>query len=221
MGKDTVRDELLDAAGEIFAEKGFKPATVREICQRAGANLAAVNYYFGDKERLYIEAVKHARRLRERQQPLPAWSVNTPPAEKLRIFVTTLVRRIVGTDGAPWQLRLLIREIMEPTKACEELVQEAFRPDFQLLLGILNDLTDNTLPPHRLQQLGFSLIGQIVYYRVHDKIVGMLVDQDQLDKHYQPDQLADHISDVILAAVGARDGLSAEKKATTTVTESA
>ncbi|MDH3717806.1 MAG: CerR family C-terminal domain-containing protein [Planctomycetota bacterium] len=221
MGKDTVRDELLNAAGEIFAEKGFKPATVREICQRAGANLAAVNYYFGDKERLYIEAVKHARRLRERQQPLPAWSIDTPPAEKLRIFVTTLVRRIVGTDGAPWQLRLLIREIMEPTKACEELVQEAFRPDFQLLLSILNDLTGNTLPPHRLQQLGFSLIGQIVYYRVHDKIVGMLVDQDQLDKHYQPDQLADHISDVILAAVSAGAGLFAEEKAATNVRESA
>ena len=221
MGKDTVRDELLNAAGEIFAEKGFKPATVREICQRAGANLAAVNYYFGDKERLYIEAVKHARRLRERQQPLPAWSIDTPPAEKLRIFVTTLVRRIVGTDGAPWQLRLLIREIMEPTKACEELVQEAFRPDFQLLLSILNDLTGNTLPPHRLQQLGFSLIGQIVYYRVHDKIVGMLVDQDQLDKHYQPDQLADHISDVILAAVSAGAGLFAEEKAATNVSESA
>ena len=221
MGKDTVRDELLNAAGEIFAEKGFTPATVREICQRAGANLAAVNYYFGDKERLYIEAVKHARRLRERQQPLPAWSIDTPPAEKLRIFVTTLVRRIVGTDGAPWQLRLLIREIMEPTKACEELVQEAFRPDFQLLLSILNDLTGNTLPPHRLQQLGFSLIGQIVYYRVHDKIVGMLVDQDQLDKHYQPDQLADHISDVILAAVSAGAGLFAEEKAATNVRESA
>jgi AcrR family transcriptional regulator len=221
MGKDTIRDELLNAAGEIFAEKGFKPATVREICQRAGANLAAVNYYFGDKERLYIEAVKHARRLREQQQPLPAWSIDTPPAERLRIFVTTLVRRIVGTDGAPWQLRLLVREIMEPTKACEELVQEAFRPDFQLLLGILNDLTGNTLPPHCVQQLGFSLIGQIVYYRVHDKIVGMLVPQDQLAEHYQPDQLARHISDVILAAVGAETGLFAEKKAAATVRESA
>ncbi|NIP85618.1 MAG: CerR family C-terminal domain-containing protein, partial [Planctomycetales bacterium] len=187
---------------------------------RAGANLAAVNYYFGDKERLYIEAVKHARRLRARQQPLPAWSPDTPPAEKLRMFVTTLVRRIVGTDGAPWQLRLLIREIMEPTKACEELVQDAFRPDFQLLLGILDELTDHRLPPHRVQQLGFSLIGQIVYYRVHEKIVRMLVEPQQWADHYQPDQLAVHIADVMLAVVGAQRGLFAAEPTSTPIGES-
>ncbi len=144
-----------------------------------------------------------------------------PAAERLRIFVTTLVRRIVGTDGAPWQLRLLIREIMEPTQACEELVQEAFRPDFQFLLTILNELTGDTLPLHRLQQLGFSLIGQIVYYRVHEKIVGMLVDPDQLAKHYQPDQLADHISSVILSAVGAEVSCFTKMNSSATVGESA
>ena len=43
----------MDAAGEIFAEYGYRAATVRQICEKAGANIAAVNYYYGDKERLY------------------------------------------------------------------------------------------------------------------------------------------------------------------------
>ena len=57
---DDPRRRLLETAGQIFAEKGFDGATVREICRRAGVNIAAVNYYFRDKEQLYIEAVKSA-----------------------------------------------------------------------------------------------------------------------------------------------------------------
>src|SRR5207253_5288065 len=58
--RDEPRDRLLNAAGEVFAEKGFKGGTVRAICLLANVNVAAVNYYFRDKERLYIEAVKQA-----------------------------------------------------------------------------------------------------------------------------------------------------------------
>jgi AcrR family transcriptional regulator len=46
------REALLEAAAQVFAELGFRAATVREICQRARANIASVNYHFGDKENL-------------------------------------------------------------------------------------------------------------------------------------------------------------------------
>src|SRR5579872_5106759 len=79
-------ERLLEAAGEIFAEKGFKGATVREIIDRAGVNIAAVNYYFRDKERLYIETVKHAA-CGEPEDMRLEWSPATSPVVKLRDFI--------------------------------------------------------------------------------------------------------------------------------------
>jgi hypothetical protein len=111
--------------------------------------------------------------------------------------------RMIGHDGAPWQMRLVMREIMEPTKACEEMVHEAFRPYFEILLGILRQMLPDDVPPHTVNQLGFSVIGQCVYYRVSEKIVSMLVTEDELALHFAPQQLARHITRVTLAAIGA------------------
>ncbi|HUI43190.1 MAG TPA: TetR family transcriptional regulator, partial [Terriglobia bacterium] len=54
------RQRLLNVAAELFAEQGFNNVTVREICQVAATNVAAVNYYFRDKLGLYKEVVEMA-----------------------------------------------------------------------------------------------------------------------------------------------------------------
>ncbi|HUE39042.1 MAG TPA: TetR family transcriptional regulator, partial [Candidatus Binatia bacterium] len=52
------RARLIAAAGELFAERGFRATTARDIAQRAGVNLAAANYYFGSKKELYLEVLR-------------------------------------------------------------------------------------------------------------------------------------------------------------------
>jgi AcrR family transcriptional regulator len=202
MSSDDARTRLLQAAGPIFAEKGFQAATVREICDRAGVNVAAINYYFGDKERLYIEAVKEARRIKADPAPFPAWAADVAPEIKLRQFIQTLLRRMLSHDAAPWPTRLMMREILDPTSACKELAQEYFRPEFEMLLKILSEMLPPGTPEHRRRQIGFSVVGQCAFYRLAGGVVAALVDEQELSKRYQVEELSRHITQFTLAALG-------------------
>ena len=202
MSVDDIRNRILDAAGAIFADKGFNRTTVRDICQRAGVNLAAVNYYFGDKQRLYLETVTLAHQMRSEEVPLPKWADGTPAEEKLRAFVATIMARMVGLDAAPWQTRLLTREVIHPTDACTELVKDYFRPQMDVLLGILDEILPPDVSCHRRQQVAFSILGQCLLYRVAGEVVSLMVPEDELKSHYTVEELAEHIAEFSLAALG-------------------
>lgn len=201
MSTDDTRERILTAAGPIFADKGYGGATVREICQAAAVNQAAINYYFGDKERLYIETVTRAHRLGVQRVPLPKWSADTPPEQRLADFVRTLLERMLG-DESPWQARLMLREILQPTSACQELVEDYFRPQFEVLQDILAEMLPAEVPPLLRYQIGFSIVGQCVFYRVAADIVRMIVPADDYRDAYHPEALAAHIARFSLAAIG-------------------
>lgn len=201
------RERILLAAGREFAERGYEAATVRDICTAAGVNVAAVNYYFGDKKRLYIESVKHAHAERLRQVPQPEWAPGTAPAEKLRDFVGSMLNRMLGGDQPPWQVRLMMRELLQPTEACRELVEDYIRPHFGLLLGILDELAVGGLPASELRRVGLSVVGQCFLYRAAGDVVAMLVPPDENDACHTPRAIADHVTRFTLAALGVAEPL--------------
>ena len=197
---DTTRERITTAAGEIFAERGFDGTTVRDICQRAGANVAAVNYYFGDKQRLYVEAVCQAHRWRMEQFPLPPWNDDTSPETKLADFIATFVRRVRSGPGATWHSKLMMREMANPTEACAELVQSSIRPQFEILLQILRELTSAEAPQEELRLTAFSIVGQCLFYHFADPVIRNLLTADEYVS-LDVDQLSKHITDFSLAAI--------------------
>lgn len=210
---DGVREKILDAAGRVFAESGYKSATIRQICQAAEVNVAAVNYYFGDKQQLYLDTVKQAHRRLSTQFPLPPWPEETPPAHKLNGFIRALLARMIGGKATPWEQQLMLREVLHPTSACGELVEEYFRPHLELLLSIVSELLPTGTAAHRQRQVAFSIIGQCLFYRIADNIVEMLAAPDQR-QHFTIEQLAEHITRFSLAAIsGTSDSDDRDNKA--------
>ncbi len=197
---DTTSQRILEAAGEVFAHKGFESATVREICKRANANLAAVNYHFGDKRRLYIETVKRAHANRLRQFPLPDWPPETSPQQKLADFVRVMLLRFTSPTDASWEGELMSRELTRPSEACRAVAQESIRPEFSKLDAVLAEILPQASEVER-HLIIFSIVGQCLHYKYAAPIIRSLV-TDQEYETYQPELLAKHIIKLTLHGMG-------------------
>ena len=196
------KERILSAAGEEFAERGFEAATVRDICLAAGVNVAAVNYYFGDKQKLYNETVRQAHQRLVAQVPLSPWPAATAAQTKLRDFIGNVLERMLGFGRPRWQTRLMLREVLQPTDACRDLVDDYIRPQFTLLVSILGELAEGQLAESHLRRLAVGIIGQMFIYRAAGDVVGMLVPADEREALHTPQPLADHITTYALAALG-------------------
>ena len=198
------RERLLEAAGEIFAEKGFKGTTVREIIDRAGVNIAAVNYYFRDKERLYIESVKHAACSEPKDARLD-WPPDTPPTVKLRDLIRFQLLKLRDPSRPPWLARLIMRELTQPSEACAELVREYIEPRSKILLGILRELLPPGTPRRKVFMTAFSIVGQCHFYCSHEPVIRLLIGEDEYQR-LDVAVLAEHIAQFTLRALGVAKG---------------
>lgn len=201
MSEENTREKILLTAGPMFAQSGYQAVTVRDICDQAGVNLASVNYYFGDKEHLYIEAVKLARESQNSQHPSYVPKLAGDPSAHLREFIRILLNRLGVAGQSSWQAQLLIREFLSPGEACRVMVESYFRPYFEMLLRIIDGIAGRPLPPEERLRLGFSVIGQCLFYRVSRPIISMFVAQDEFDRDFQVETLANHIAQFSVAAI--------------------
>ena len=200
--QDETRQHLLEAAGEVFAEAGFRNATVREICRRAGANIAAVNYHFGDKEHLYVELLRYSYgKTLEKYPPLLGLAADAPPEKKLRAFIHSLLLRIFDTGPTSWHGRLMAREMIEPSAALDSLVEDRLRPMSVQLSEIVAEILHRPVTDDCVRLCAFSVVSQCTFYKhCHPVMVRLYPGQSEMDAA-NLEQIADHINKFSLAAL--------------------
>lgn len=213
---DDIKSRLIDAAGTAFAEKGYDAVGIRVICQQAGANVAAVNYHFGDKRGLYVACLRHAQSCRVDELTPPNWPAEFTPADKLRAFIQGMLESKLATARPQWHLELMLREMARPTDACREIVEDYIRPMAETLAGILQELMPGATWNERSWLIGFSVVSQVLFYYIHQPIIRILMGPEGFES-LSVDLLTDHITRFCLAAIGQGPPVVADKASTTSV----
>ena len=198
------RQRLLEAAGEVFAERGFRNATVREICRRAQANLAAVNYHFGDKERLYAAVMEYAHSYALEKYPLAQGeSPDIPAPERLQAFIRYLLFSVFDKGVPAWLGKLMAREMIEPTSALNTLVERIILPMSQKLGAIVRELLGTAVTDEGVHRCQMSIIGQCLHYRNARPVIQRIFPEQQ----YTPEDIAMMAEHITLFSLCALQGL--------------
>ncbi len=208
---EPTRDKLLDVAGRIFADRGYRSATIREISVAAGANIAAVNYHFGDKLGLYAEVVHQSMRMAELDAMQHALDQIATPEEILRSVIQVRLRGICRRDRPDWYVHILMHEMAQPTPALQQMIRKVGRPLFERMLGLIGGMIG--LPPsHEKTRLcTISVMGQILVYVFSLPLLTGVWPELKMTPA-QVDRIASHIADFSLAYIqSSRSGIHAPR----------
>ena len=216
MGEDAVegtKERLFLAAVKVFARTGYKGATVREICQIAGAaNFTAINYYFGGKEKLYkaILDVMFSAYQKRKEQQAGSDLKRKGPEERLKEYIDSYCGILFcGGEIAREMAAIFLAEMSRPSRYLDEMVQKYMAPEAEEITGIVREILGPKTPLPVLRNCAVSIIGQITYYSFAWPMFSRAVPDHPPLEEYKT-LLADHVYRFSLG------GLEAVKKALAT-----
>lgn len=152
------REHLLLTALRLFAEKGFAKTSTREIAQAAGANIAAISYYFGDKAGLYRAVFT---------EPLGSAKDDIALYDQPDFTLRQSLEGFIGSFLAPMKQgelvqqcsRLHYREMLEPTGVWAEEIDKGIKPAHAALVALLGRHLGVPRVDDDLHRLAFSITG--------------------------------------------------------------
>lgn len=205
-GEDLTRERILDTAEVLFAQKGYRAVSVREITSAAECNLAAVNYHFGNKENLYLEVfrsrwVPRAMRVRESFRESLASQDSLSASSVVRALAQAFVDGPLSDDERLRHSQLMTREMTQPTKAFKHVAEQVIQPFFQDLSDQLNSVLTNKVGEEQMLLNIFSIFAMVLYFNFARVAVSRLTGR-KYDSDFRS-QLVEQITQFSLHGLGA------------------
>lgn len=202
------KQQLLEVAGRVFAERGYVYATSKEICELANANIAAVNYHFGGKDGLYSAVLEEAHsRLVSIDIVTEITQSKVTGADKLRLLLRKIVGEVVKRDASAWELRVLSRELLAPTSLVDGMMRNQVIPKARLVTGMLGDILGVPATHPAVSRSMVNIMGPCLF---------LLITNPEWQKKIFPtllvdtDALVDHM---VAFALGGLQSIAAELRA--------
>jgi len=194
------RSRLLQAAARLFAERGFARVTVRDICTKADANVAAVNYHFGGKDGLYQAVMgKAIETMQATTEAARAAGRDLPPRERIRAYVSVFADRLLGSHHETWIHQLMMREMSDPSPALEMVADEVLRPRMAYLCGAIAELIGCAPDDPRAVRCALSVTSQFNSMLWTKMVASLMNASDAVPGRI--DEIAEHITQFSLGGI--------------------
>lgn len=202
-GKDgETRTRVLSVATQLFAARGFEKVTIREICKDANANVAAVNYHFGDKMGLYHEVLGQAIEvMRGTTEMAREQGLGRSAEERLKIYVAVFMRRVIRKGRDSWIHMLMIHEMADPTPALDLVIEQVIRPRMRYLSELVGEMLQLSPDDERVQRCVLSVQSQFQALMV-TPVTRKLVPEFHTDDA-QIEAWTEHITSFTLSGINA------------------
>ncbi len=196
------RQRVLESACRLFAEEGYHNTTIHEICDEASANVAAVNYYFRDKESLYVEALRHAYALAQDAHPMDGGLPPDAPArDRLKAHIAAVIRRVVS-DGPPSYFhRIHVKEMAEPTPGVHRRARGLIDPLRKNMQSIIKQLLGDGADHKAVRLCMLSVVSQFLFLGLHREARERLFSPRQRRQPPSVDEVIDHVTSFSLAGI--------------------
>ena len=155
------RARIIEAAGQLFKDKGFKGVTVRDIAKNAGVHLGALNYHFRSKDALYREVLLSACKTSAISEAEQEELLKMAPRDALYIIIRDSLKMLNGQDTSHWQSVLLTRECWDPSGAFGEIAEQYFKPQSDFIARILGKIVGKDADSHPVRFAEISMLGLI------------------------------------------------------------
>lgn len=158
------QEELLKAAAAVFAQKGFQNANVADICRKANANIASINYHFGGKKKLYLKVLDYASDLADQEFPLFLDATAVPnPQDRLIAFILGHFRRVSFDNPSGFFSRILVHEMTNPSFAHHLIMQKNISRMREYLDALLREILPAGIPDSFVWVCHFNIVSLFTF----------------------------------------------------------